>query len=290
MEAGIQKYIAFLAAVECGSFTGAAEKLSYSQSGVSRMIGDLEKEWHTALLERSHGGITLTSDGKKLLPYIERLCRAHRALCQEAQDLTGLRSGLIRIGAFSSVTIHWLPSMIGAFQKDYPHIEYEFLLGSYEEIEAWAREGRVDFGFTRFPAPSDLEGEFLEEDPLTALVPLDHPLAGRETISLHEMEADPFLLVEREGQSEVSELVKRWNFHPRVRYTMWDDQAVMAMVEKGMGISISTRLVTRRCPYRVAVRPLAEGCARPLGVVLKSRRGASLAVRRFLEYLPFRNG
>lgn len=290
MEAGIQKYMAFLAAVECGSFTAAAEKLSYSQSGVSRMVADLEKEWHAALLERNRGGLTLTSDGEKLFPYMKRLCEAHRALQQEAQDLAGLQTGLIRIGAFSSVTIQWLPAMIRAFQKDYPQIEYEFLLGSYEEIEAWTREGRVDFGFTRFPAPADLEGEFLEEDPLTALLPLDHPLAEKESVPLTELEADPFLLVAREGQSEVSSLMKNHGFHPKVRYTMWDDQAVMAMVEKGMGVSISTRLVTRRCPYRIAVRPLAEGCARSIGIVVKSRRGASLAVRRFLDYLPCRNG
>ena len=67
----IQKYMAFIKTVECGSFTKASELLSYSQSGISRMINDLEKEWKVSLLERGRSGIRLTSDGMKLLPHIK---------------------------------------------------------------------------------------------------------------------------------------------------------------------------------------------------------------------------
>lgn len=69
MDGSIQKYMAFVKTVECGSFTKAAEQLSYSQSGISRMINDLEKEWKVVLLERSKSGVKLTSSGMKLLPY-----------------------------------------------------------------------------------------------------------------------------------------------------------------------------------------------------------------------------
>ena len=71
MDMNILKYMAFLKTVETGSFTKAAEALNYSQSGVSRMIGDLEKEWHITLLERDRSGIRLTSDGSRLLPYAQ---------------------------------------------------------------------------------------------------------------------------------------------------------------------------------------------------------------------------
>ena len=73
MDGSIQKYMAFVKTVECGSFTKAAEQLSYSQSGISRMINDLEKEWKVVLLERSKSGVKLTSSGMKLLPYAERV-------------------------------------------------------------------------------------------------------------------------------------------------------------------------------------------------------------------------
>ena len=68
MDGSIQKYMAFVKTVECGSFTKAAEQLSYSQSGISRMINDLEKEWNVTLLERNRAGVQLTSDGKELCP------------------------------------------------------------------------------------------------------------------------------------------------------------------------------------------------------------------------------
>ena len=68
MDVSIQKYLAFVKTVECGSFTRAAGVLNYSQSGISRMIGDLEREWQVALLERGKAGVRLTSEGTRLLP------------------------------------------------------------------------------------------------------------------------------------------------------------------------------------------------------------------------------
>ncbi len=161
MDANIQKYKAFVTAVACGSFTKAAEILLYSQSGISRMIGDLEREWRVVLLSRDKGGVRLTSDGMKLLPYAKGLVAEYEKLQMQVDALHGLQSGLIRIGTFSSVATHWLPNIIRAFQRDYPNIDYELLLGDYTEIEGWLLEGRVDCGFVRLPAHPDLETVFL---------------------------------------------------------------------------------------------------------------------------------
>ena len=111
------------------------------------MINDLEKEWKVALLERGRSGVKLTSDGLKLLPYAENVCREYERLESQIDELNGLQSGLIRIGTFSSVATHWLPNIIKRFQKDYPNIDYELLLGDYTEIEEWVLSGRVDCGF-----------------------------------------------------------------------------------------------------------------------------------------------
>ena len=135
MDMNIQKYIAFIKTVEYGSFTKAAEMLNYSQSGISRMINDLEKEWGVSLLERGRSGVRLTSDGLKLLPFAKSMCSEYRKLQTQVEELNGLKSGLIRIGTFSSVATHWLPKIISRFQKDYPNIDYELLLGDYAEIE-----------------------------------------------------------------------------------------------------------------------------------------------------------
>ena len=152
VDMNIQKYAAFLKTVEYGSFTKAAESLSYSQSGISRMIADLEKEWEVSLLERGRGGVRLTSDGITLLPYVKRLCTEYDSLQRQVNEMKGLQTGLIRIGTLTSVATHWLPNIIRKFHADYPNIEYELISGEYIEVEEWILEGRVDCGFLRLPA------------------------------------------------------------------------------------------------------------------------------------------
>ena len=88
----------------------------------------------------------------KPLPYTRELCDRYQSFKMQVDELNGLKSGLIRIGTFSSVATHWLPKIIREFQKDYPNIDYELLLGDYTEIEEWVAEGRVDCGFLRLPA------------------------------------------------------------------------------------------------------------------------------------------
>ena len=117
MATNFQKFMAFLTTIEYGSFTKAAEILQYSHSGISRMIQDLENEWHVTLLERGKSGVRLTSDGIRLLPYIKNICRDYQELQTEIDDLNGLQSGILRIGAFTSVSSFWLPNIISAFRK-----------------------------------------------------------------------------------------------------------------------------------------------------------------------------
>jgi DNA-binding transcriptional LysR family regulator len=290
VDANILKYMAFVRTVEYGSFTKAAEMLNYSQSGVSRMINDLEREWNVTLLERSRAGVRLTSDGLKLLPRARSVCEEYRKLQTEVDELNGLRSGLIRIGTFSSVATHWLPNVIKAFQRDFPNIDYELLLGDYTEIEDWILKGRVDCGFLRLPADPGLETVFLEQDRLLAVLPEDHPLAGRERFPVAALCDYPFILLEKGAKAEISEIFSRCALTPNVRFTTWDDYAVMSMVEKGLGVSILPQLILRRAPYRIVSRELDVPAYRNIGFALRDRRNAPLAMKRFMEYLPERNG
>lgn len=215
----IQKYRAFVKAVELGSFTKAAETLDYSQSGISRMINDLEKEWGVFLLERGRTGINLTSDGFKLLPQIKRICNEYEILMKQIEDLHNLESGMIRIGTFSSVASHWLPNIIKVFKKDYPKIDFEFLLGDYTEIESWILNGRVDFGFLRLPTKADLETIFLEQDRLLVVIPQNHPLANCERFPINGLLNSPFMLLEKGAKAEISEIFERHHISPNVNLT-----------------------------------------------------------------------
>jgi DNA-binding transcriptional LysR family regulator len=284
----IQKYMAFVKTVECGSFTKAAVALNYTQSGISRMIKDLETEWGVSLLERNRAGVSLTSDGLKLLPQLERICNEHRILMKQIEDLHDMQSGLIRIGTFSSVATHWLPNMIKIFQKDYPKIHFELLLGDYTEIESWILEGRVDFGFLRLPSKADLETIFLEQDRLLVIIPQDHPLANCDKFPINELLNSPFMLLERGANSDMIEIFEKHQISPQVHFTTWDDYAIMSMVEKGLGISILPELILQRIPYQVIAKELEVPAFRKIGIAMREQKSLSLAVKRFLEYLPDR--
>lgn len=284
----IQKYMAFIKTVEYGSFTKAAKELSYSQSGISRMINDLEKEWKVTLLERSHSGVFLTSDGLKLFPYAKNICNEYLKLQMEIDKLNGLETGIIRIGTFSSVATHWLPSIIKEFQKDYPNIDYELLLGDYTEIEEWILEGRVDCGFLRLPTHPDLETIFLEDDKLLAILPENHKLINCDKFPITEFCNEPFMLLEKGAKAEISEVFERYKLTPKIHFTTWDDYSIMSMVESGLGISILPELILKRVPYKIVAKELNVPAYRSIGLALKNKKTASLAIKKFIDYLKYR--
>jgi len=284
----MQKYQAFIKTVECGSFTRAAQALDYAQSSVSKMIADLETEWNLSLLERSRSGVELTSDGIAMLPYVRELLDSYGRLQEQAAELGGVQSGTIRIGTFSSVATHWMPNIIKAFQRDYPNIQYEMLLGDYGEIEKWIAEGRVECGFLRLPTREDFETISLEQDELVVVLPKDHPLAKKSIIAPKDLNGQPFLLLEHGGKTEVSEYLEKHHIHPDIRFTTWDDYAVMSMVEGGLGIGILPRLILRRIPYQVEIRGLIDSPFREIGLAMRGGKTVSAAVKRFVQYLKYR--
>ncbi len=93
----------------------------------------------------------------------------------------------------------------------------------------------------------------------------------------------PFLLLEHGGKTEVSDLLERAHVQPDVRFTTWEDFAIMAMAERGLGVGI-----LRRIPYRIEIRPLANPYYRPIGLAVNPPSHLTPAVRKFIGYLPFR--
>lgn len=284
----IHKYMAFVKSVEYGSFTKAADALNYTQSGISRMINDLESEWGVSLFERGRTGISLTSDGLKLFPQLKRICNEHEILLRQVEDLQEMNSGIIRIGTFSSVATHWLPNMIKFFKMDYPNIEFELLLGDYTEIESWIIEGRVDFGFLRLPANAEMETLHLEQDRLLVVMPQDHPLADGDKFPIIELLNSPFMLLEKGAKAEISEIFEKHQISPRISFTTWDDYAIMSMVENGLGISILPELILHRIPYKIIAKELEVPAFRNIGIAMREQKALSLAAKSFLEYLSYR--
>lgn len=286
MESSITKYRALVEAVRQGSLTRAARTLSYSQSGISRMIADLERDWGVTLLERGRAGVRLTADGESLMPLVERVCDDQRRLAARLDELRGLAGGSVRVGTFSSVATHWLPPVLASFRRDYPDVEHELLMGDYSEIESWVADGRVDLGFIpRRPRDRTLEWHPLGTDELRAVVPREHPLAARDAITPAQLCDEPFILLERGDDDEVTPIFEHAGARPRTYFSTWDDYAIMSMVECGVGLSVLPALILRKNAYEIASRPLDPPAYRTIGVVTRAQGGLSLAARTFLGYL-----
>ena len=252
------------------------------------MINDLEKEWGVSLLERGRSGVRLTSDGLQLLPFAKSMCNEYRKLQTQVEELNGMKTGLIRIGTFSSVATHWLPNIISKFQKDYPNIDYELLLGDYAEIEKWISEGRVDFGFVRLPTLPEFETFLLEEDKLLVVLPENHPLADCDYFPVKALCEYPFMLLQRSVKADTADIFEKYNITPKIHFTTWDDYAIMSMVESGLGISILPQLILQRIPYRIVTKELEIPAYRKIALGLRDKKNTSLAVKQFLDYIRYR--
>ena len=288
MDSNLQKYQAFVKTVETGSFTHAALLLNYAQSSVSKMIADLEAEWGCTLLERSRSGVQLTACGEQILPYARALVEDYQKLSGFVDEMNGVQTGTVHIGTFASVAIHWLPNIVAAFQRDYPNIEYELLLGDYDEVERWLEEGRIECGFLRLPTRPAFAALSLKQDEYKVVLPKGHPLAKCAAIDPRALDGQPFLLLEHGGKTEVSDLLARFGVHPNVRFTTWEDYAILSMVEKGLGVGVLPQMILQRIPYEVEVRPLTTSYYREIGLAMKDPARLSPAAKKFLEYLPLR--
>ena len=255
VETNIQKMQVLLETVRAGSFTRAAERLSYSQSGVSRMVADLEADWGFKVLDRSREGVALSADGRQVMPAVEALCEEFIRLQRRVDEMRGLMRGKICIGTFSSVATHVLPP------------------------------GRCDLGFIPHePRENGMTSRSLVRDELMAVVPTDSLLASEGAVSLADLANEQFILLERGTDDEITPLFRRAGLTVRSKLSTWDDYAIMAMVEDGLGVSILPALILRRCQFNVAIRPLEGRPHRQINAIYRTA-DVSLAAARFLEYL-----
>ena len=288
MDSAITKYRAFLTAANLGSFTKAAEALGYSQSGISRMIADLEREWGVRLLERDRGGVRLTSEGYELTPAIQAVCDEYGRLQARVDAMSGLESGLIRIGTVTSVATHWLPSIVKRFREDYPNIDYEITTRGYSEVERMIAEGQVDCGFVRLPTRPSFDTINLGRDELKVVMAPDHPLANVDRFPIRALGDYPFMTIDKQGDSDIVDMLEKYDVRIQSSLTTWDDYAVFAMVEKGLGISVQPALILKRIPFDIVVKSFDEPQYRELALALRNRNAAPLATKRFIDYLGYR--
>jgi len=280
----ITKYEVLLRAADCGSLTRAAEEMGYTQSGISHMMKSLENEFGFPVLVRRRSGVSLTHGGETILPFLRTIVNANNHLNQNVSQLNGLDIGTINIGAFSSISISWLPHIIDEFHRDYPNITLNIIEGSAHTLEQLFDENRLDIAFLSFQPHMRFDWFPLKQDPLMAVLPPDHPCANLERFPISAFQNDPFVIPGMGKDYDVMRVLKEADIHPACPFSTVDDYAAIAMVEKGLCVSLCPFMLLQGHPSKVATLELDPPQFRTLGIVAPSFDFLSPAAKKFVSY------
>ena len=279
------KYEIFSTVVECGGFTEAARQLNYSQSAVSQAVRTLEQELGVRLISRERHRLTLTKDGKTYLPYIREITAAERRLEQKQAEMRNLDNCVIRLGTFTSVSQTYLPQRIRVFNGRYPGARFSMYQGGYDDIAQWVDTGEADLGFISLDAITPANYKMLYRDRMVAVLPLEHPLAGAEEVTLAQLAREPLLMLDEGKYSAAMQAFQAHGLTPDVRCQVCDDYTILAMVRQGLGNSILYELVTRNFGNQVALVPIREAPQRRVALIWKNWDTLPFAAREFAGFL-----
>jgi len=185
---------AFVEVARMGSFTAAAERLSLTQSGVSKLVRQLEDELGVVLLKRTTRRVGLTDAGRIVMTHAEEMLQRAQGIASELTELKGLARGELRIGV-PTLGPRLMVPLIGEYRRRYPGVELRFFEDGSRAIESALLEGRLELGGLLAPVDTArFEHRMLIDDRLALLAPSASRWAGRTTVRLADLAGEPLLL------------------------------------------------------------------------------------------------
>jgi DNA-binding transcriptional LysR family regulator len=228
----------FLAIVETGGFTKAADSLFISQPSLSVSIKRLERELGVTLFERGGRRVVLTPAGKFFLETAREMLELYQS------SLNGLRDfrdrPTLKLGVLRTLRIEDLSQMITLFREQYSNVVIELRDGTVKDLHQWLEQGEVDVVVTELSNLEDTETSLalFQQDFLLA-VPPDHPFASKENVSLAELDEQPFIgRSQCEIWGKAPQLFKTEGIEPRVIYLADREEWAISMIKSGLGITI----------------------------------------------------
>lgn len=268
-------YEIFAQVVTTNNFGQAAKILHVTPSAVSHAISQLEHELGFPLFIRNRTGVELTPDGQQILPVIQHILNSEAQLQQVADQIRGLNLGTVRIGAFSSVCINWLPTIIRRFKKKYPGVEVTITQGTFSGIAEMTRIGSVDIGFATLPVDSQLQTESLIEDPIYCITPADFVPKNKTYITTDDIGDYHFILQQIDYDRDTKKTLDQYNVALKAISYSIDDQSILSMVESGLGFGILPKLALQKLTGDVNVYPFSHQYNRTICLSVNKTQAAS---------------
>ncbi|WP_458369870.1 LysR family transcriptional regulator [Pseudomonas fluorescens] len=274
----------FSLVAELHGFTAAANRLGISQSAVSHALKSLELELGVELLRRHQSQVELSDIGQQLLLRARAMLGLANTLRQEAADARGMKRGTLRIGSFGPTSsIKLLPLILQQYRVAHPGIEVHIDEGPDRQVLQWLEERRIDIGFVVLPEER-FDTVALIEDQMVALLPVGHPLAVHDSLSLKDLCDFPFVLTEAGSSELVSRLFTAARLTPNIRYRCSQLISTLDVVARGDGVTIVAEgSLPNQIDHRWVKKPLSPAVLRQVGLAVLDRRQASPATLAFIS-------
>jgi molybdate transport repressor ModE-like protein len=275
-----------------GSFSAAAEALSYTQSAVSQQIAALEREAGTQLVTRGSRGIRLTEAGEALVKHADAILTRLADAEAELEAIAGLRGGRLRLAAFPTVGATLMPLAIAHFRKRHPDIELTVRQLEPEDSLPLLKCGELDIALTIEPSThgesEGLDTTHLLDDPMFAALPLDHPVANKARVRLKDLKDEAW--IGTTDSCSCGTLVRnhciRMGFEPRITFESDDYLAVQGLVAAGVGVALIPTLALTTVREDIVIRDLGhEAPVRKIAAATLPGAQRSPAARAMLDVL-----
>jgi len=274
------------------SFTKAADALHMTQPAVTFQVRQLEEYFNTRLFDRVHNRITLTPAGEKVYTYADKIFELYREMENSIRELTGEISGMLAIGASTTVAEYMLPSLLGDFKLKHPNVTVRLKVSNTEGIVSMVENNVIDLGIVEAIVPNrNLAVEFCGRDELVVIMPPDHVLAQHQTLTTTDLCDYPYICRE-EGSGTLNVIIEylgKLGMHLsdlNVVMELGSPESIKGTVEAGIGISIVSRTTIQkelRLGSLVAI-PLSPKISRPFSFVHQRLKFRMRAVDELLEF------
>src|SRR5215211_447459 len=241
-----------------GSFSAAAEALSFTQSAVSQQIAALEREAGTTLVERSVRGIRLTDAGRALVRHTDAIL-GHLAEAEaELEAIAGLRGGRLRMASFESAGATLMPLAIATYRERHPAVELSLTLAEPDDSVPRLKSGELELALS-FGADG-IERVHLLDDPLYVALAPGHPLAHKCNLRLADLASDPW--IEGTPSCACAAMLRRAcdraGFTPHIAFESDDYAAIQGFVAVGVGVALIAELALSTVRDDIVIRSIGR--------------------------------
>ncbi|MBQ8128737.1 MAG: LysR family transcriptional regulator [Clostridia bacterium] len=277
------EYRVFDTVTRQGSFAGAAQALHLTPSAVSHAIGSMEEACGFQLFVRGRGGVSLTHVGETLYPLIRQVLSADENLSQAVDEIRGVQRGKVRIGAFNSVCVSWLPQIASEYRRHYPGVDIEIHQGTYSDVIEWIKSGVVDIGFLSTQSTRELMVRPLYRDRLMCVMPRGYKPRNPGYITPEELRNETFVVQGSSVDADIQAFLAKYQISAHAACRVTDDLSTFAMVESGFGVCIMPSLVLEGYRGEAKVLPIEPMEYREFGIALPKSQTMAPAVLEMLE-------